>query len=65
MMGKLLDRLQKDFVEHGGIRERMTAARLGYRNDQKARIAELETENSQLKAKIAELEEKLKKGGAQ
>jgi len=65
MMGKLLDRLQKDFVEQGGIRERMTAARLGYRNDQKARIAELETENSQLKAKIAELEEKLKKGGAQ
>ena len=26
MMGKLLDRLQKDFVEEGGIRERMTAA---------------------------------------
>lgn len=60
MMGKLLDRLQKDFVELGGIRERMTAARLGYRNGQKTRIEELETENSQLKAKIAELEERLK-----
>ena len=60
MMGKLLDRLQKDFVEQGGIRERMTAARLGYRNGQKTRIEELEAENSQLKAKIAELEERLK-----
>ena len=61
MMGKLLDRLQKDFVEEGGIRERMTAARLGYRNEQKTRIAELETENRTLKARIAELEQKLKK----
>ena len=61
MMGKLLDRLQKDFVEEGGIRERMTAARLGYRNEQKTRIAELETENRTLKARIAELEQKLRK----
>lgn len=61
MMGKLLDRLQKDFVEEGGIRERMTAARLGYRNEQKARIAELEAENSTLKARVAALEQKLKK----
>ena len=61
MMGRLLDRLQKDFVEEGGIRERMTAARLGYRNEQKARIAELETENRTLKARIAELEQNLKK----
>ena len=56
MMGNLLERLQKDFVEHGGIREQMTAARLGYRNEQKTRIAELETENAQLKARVAELE---------
>jgi len=65
MMGRLLDRLQKDFVEKGGIREQMTAARLGYRNDQKARIAELEAENSTLKARVAELEGLLaQKGGA-
>jgi len=65
MMGRLLDRLQKDFVEKGGIREQMTAARLGYRNDQKARIAELEAENSALKARVAELEGLLRqKGGA-
>ena len=60
MMGRLLDRLQKDFVENGGIREQMTAARLGYRNDQKARIAELEAENAALKARIAELEQKVR-----
>ena len=60
MMGRLMDRLQQDFVEQGGIRERMTAARLGYRNNQKTRIEELEAENSRLKAKIAELEAKLK-----
>ena len=62
MMGRLLDRLQKDFVEKGGIREQMTAARLGYRNDQKARIAELEAENTWLKARIAELEAQQKGG---
>ena len=60
MMGRLIDRLQKDFAEDGGIRERMTAARLGYRNDQKATIAQLEAENVQLKARIAELEKVLK-----
>jgi len=65
MMGRLIDRLQKDFVEQGGIRERMTAARLGYRNEQKARIAELEAENARLRARVAELEGLLdsQKGG--
>ena len=63
LMGKLIDRLQKDFVEDGGIRERMTAARLGYRNEQKARIMELEAENSQLKARVAELEAALRQKG--
>ena len=66
MMGKLLARLQKDFTEQGGIRERMTAARLGYRNDQKAEIARLEAENAQLRARVAALEAQLaQKGGAQ
>lgn len=66
MMGRLLDRLQKDFVEQGGIREQMTAARLGYRNEQKARIAELEAENAQLRTRISQLEALLgQKGGGQ
>ena len=64
MMRRLLNALQKNFVEKGGIREQMTAARLGYRNDQKARIAELESKNAALKARIAELEGLLaQKGG--
>ena len=63
MMRRLLNALQKNFVEKGGIREQMTAARLGYRNDQKARIVELEAENAQLKARIAELEGLLREKG--
>ena len=48
MMGSLLSRLEKDFVEQGGIRERMTAARLGYRQGQKDEIARLTAENQRL-----------------
>ena len=72
MMGSLLDRLQTDFVENGGIREQMTAARLGYRNEQKAEIARLTQENVRLsqetvrlKARIAELEAMIAKEGGQ
>ncbi len=67
MIGHYIARLQKDFTEQGGIRERMTASRLGYRNDQKAEIERLSRENAlltklneQLTARIAELEAKLK-----
>ena len=73
MMGELLKRLQKDFIKEGGIRERMTAARLGYRNQQKEAISQLKAdneylsrENDRLMARIKELEALLaKKGGAQ
>ena len=66
IIGAYIAYLEKTFVELGGIRERMTAARLGYRNDQKARIAELEAENAALKARVAQLEALLgQKGGAQ
>ena len=62
MMTTTLEKKQKDFVENGGIRERMTAARLGRRQTQneeiallKARIAKLEAENASLKAQLASL----------
>ena len=55
MMGKLIDRLEKDFVTKGGIRERMTAARLGYREQQHNEIRRLQEENTRLKAKLEEL----------
>ena len=66
MMGKLIDRLEKDFVTKGGIRERMTAARLGYRqqqNDEINRLSEelrlLSAENRQLKEEVARLKAQL------
>lgn len=66
MMGKYIARLEADFTEQGGIRERMHAARTGYRNEQTTRLSELEAENARLKARIAELERQLaQKGGAQ
>ena len=59
------------YFAHHYFVERMTAARLGYRSDQKTRIAELEAEiaalkaeNTALKARIAELEAQ-QKGGIQ
>ena len=51
---------EKDFVENGGIKERMTAARLGRRQTQneeiaalKATVARLESENASLKRELA------------
>lgn len=59
MLRKLIERLEKDFVEQGGIRERMTAARLGYRQGQKEEIAALKAENERLKQRITWLEAQL------
>ena len=39
MLTTTLEKKQKDFVENGGIRERMTAARLGRRQTQNEEIA--------------------------
>ena len=54
MMTRHLTKLEHDFVEEGGIRERMTAARLGRRQTQNQEIAAL-------KARVAELEAELAK----
>ena len=48
MMTTTLEKKQKDFVENGGIRERMTAVRLGRRQTRNEEIAAL-------KAKVARL----------
>ena len=63
MMTTALEKKQKDFVENGGIRERMTAARLGRRQTQneeiaalKAKVARLEQENAALRARLASIE---------
>ena len=66
MVDKMMMTYQKkkedEFVTEGGIRERMTAARLGYRNNQREAITQLQhnlqtlqQENNCLKQKIKEL----------
>ena len=59
MLRKLMERLQADFQQKGGIREQMTAARLGFRSTQKAEIDRLMAENQRLTQRVAYLEAKL------
>lgn len=49
MMNSYLKILEKDFVEKGGIKERMHAARTGYRQGIDTRLKQLEAENARLK----------------
>lgn len=59
MLSSFIAKRDHEFVEEGGIRERMTAARLDRRGTQKEIIEKLERENAQLKARIALLEREL------
>ena len=59
MMCKYIENLEKLFVTEGGIKERMYAARTGYRAEQDAHMRALETENAALKQRINELEKEL------
>lgn len=59
MMTTYEKQLEKTFIEEGGIKERMTAARLGYRNSQKEEIASLRQQLDAANRRIAELEERL------
>lgn len=63
-MTSFVSKRDREFVEEGGIRERMTAARLDMRGTQKQVIAQLEAENTQLKAEIARLKKELEAYGA-
>lgn len=66
MMCTYIEKLEHRFVTEGGIKERMHAARTGYRKEVDAHIQALEAENQQLKSHIKELEEKLRLlGGTQ
>ena len=59
MMCSYIEKLEQRFVTEGGIKERMHAARTGYRQEADARLRALEAENQQLKKRIAELEKLL------
>ncbi len=60
MMTTTLERKQMDFTENGGIRERMTAARLGRRQTQNEEIAALKAQVARLEVENAELKERLR-----
>lgn len=57
LLRKLLQRLEDDFVCQGGIKERMHAARTGYRQEQDTRLHTLEEENVHLRAENKQLRE--------
>ena len=59
MMCAYIERLEERFVTEGGIKERMHAARTGYRQKQDEQLQMLKTENEQLKKRIKELEKEL------
>lgn len=59
LMVRYLEKKAEDFTENGGIRERMTAARLGRRQTQNHEIAALRAENEALKAEVARLRKAL------
>lgn len=61
MMCSYIGKLEHRFVTEGGIKERMHAARTGYRKEQDAYMQALEAENQQLKKRIKELEEELER----
>lgn len=60
MMTTYEKQLEGTFVKEGGIKERMTAARLGYRTNQREEIARLKQELEQANRRIAELEAMLR-----
>ena len=54
MMNKYLETLERTFVTEGGIKERMHAARTGYRQQQDAHLAALEQALPQLQQQLAQ-----------
>lgn len=59
MLCSYIERLEEQFVTEGGIKERMYAARTGFRQQQDAQMSALETENARLKAENEALKKKL------
>ena len=63
MLNRHLRTLEQEFVEQGGIKERMHAARTGYRQQQDAELQQLHQLVPQLQAEIARLKKKLEENG--
>lgn len=58
-MTSFIAKRDREFVEEGGVRERMAAARLDMRGTQKQIIAQQENEIAILRAKVASLEREI------
>lgn len=65
MMMTYQQKKEKEFITEGGIRERMTAAQLGYRTNQRETIEQLTLEVEALKKENAILKEKIKRLGGE
>ncbi len=63
MMTTYQKQQEETFVKEGGIKERMTAARLGYRTNQREEIERLKRELDAANRRIAELEAKIARLG--
>ena len=59
MMCAYIEKLEQRFVKEGGIKERMHAARTGYRQQQDTYLRSLETEIQRLKTENAELKRRI------
>jgi len=59
MMISFMRKLEKEFIEEGGIKERMHKARTGYRAAQDERLLQLEAENPRLLKRIEEIQQQL------
>ena len=60
MMDSYQKKLEKDFVTEGGIKERMSAARLGYRTNQKEEIENLQRELAATRQELERLKKSQK-----
>ena len=65
MMMTYQQKKEKEFITEGGIRERMTAAQLGYRTNQRETIEQLTLEVESLKKENTILKEKIKRLGGE
>ena len=65
MMMAYQQKKEKEFITEGGIRERMTAAHVGYRTNQRETIEQLTREVEALKKENAILKEKIKRLGGE
>lgn len=59
MMMSYLKKLEKQFVKQGGMKERMHAARTGYRKGVDEELERLRTENKVLRQRVPILEQKI------